>query len=161
MKRLCERLIHIKKLRGAENPSAVGLRGDAAYNSPLYSGVGRTTFLPAVVYTVDENETQDKSILTVVANKTLCSIHPVNPNSAKFYQCTKKCSLTLTFLKIIGNKYTWAKEALTDLNSDDIEAKHFTTDPDSSAFKAAVDLHQEKLTRTEPEQFPRHPTSAR
>ncbi|CAC5400695.1 unnamed protein product [Mytilus coruscus] len=68
MKRLRERLIHIKKLRGADNPSAVSLQGDAAYNNPLYSGVGRTPFQPAtqVVYTVAENETQDKSILTVL-----------------------------------------------------------------------------------------------
>ncbi|CAG2207354.1 unnamed protein product [Mytilus edulis] len=155
MKRLRKRLINIKKLRGAENPSAVSLQGDGAYNNPLYSGVGRTPFQPAtqMVYTVAENETQDKSILTVVAKNKLCSIHPVNPNSGKFEQCTENCSSTLTFLKSIGDEYSWAKEALTDLNADEIEAKHFTTDPDSSAFKAAEDLYHENITQTEPEHF--------
>ncbi|CAG2245498.1 unnamed protein product [Mytilus edulis] len=44
-------------------------------------------------------------------------------------------------MKSIGDEYTWAKEALQDLASDGIEAKHLTTDPDSSAYRAADDLH--------------------
>ncbi|CAC5360864.1 unnamed protein product [Mytilus coruscus] len=53
----------------------------------------------------------------------------------------------------IGDEYTWAKEALQDLVSDGIEAKHLTTDPDSSAYRAADDLYLENTTSTEPEHF--------
>ncbi|CAC5390802.1 unnamed protein product [Mytilus coruscus] len=56
-------------------------------------------------------------------------------------------------MKSIGDEYTWAKEALQDLASDGIEAKHLTTDPDSSAYRAADDLYLENTTSTEPEHF--------
>lgn len=155
MKSRRARMVEINKLRGRKNPNAVSLQGDAAYNNPLYSGIGKTPFQPAtqVVYTIAENETEDKSILTVVAKNKLCSEHPVNPRTGENDQCTAECSSTLTFMKSIGDEYSWAKEALTDLKTDNIEAKHFTTDPDSSAFKAAEDLFHENVTQTEPEHF--------
>ena len=155
MKMRREQLVEINKLRGRENPHAVSLQGDAAYNNPLYSGIGRTPFQPAtqVVYAVAENETEDKSILAVIAKNKLCSTHPVNVRTGKNDQCTAECSSNITFMKSIGDEYSWAKEALTDLKADGIEAKHFTTDPDSSAFKAAEDLYHENITQTEPVHF--------
>ena len=150
-----KRLVDINKLRGRKDPNAVSLQGDGAYNNPLYSGIGRTPFQPAiqVVYSVAECETEDKSIIAVIAKNKLCSIHPVNATTGKNENCTEKCSSNITLMKSIGNKYSWAKEALTDLKEDGIEAKHFTTDPDSSAFKAAEDLYHEKITTTESEHF--------
>ena len=155
MKMRREQLIEINKLCGRTDPNAVSLKGDEAYNNPLYSGIGRTPFQPAtqVVYAVVENETEDKSILAVIAKNKLCSTHPVNARTGKNDQCTEECSSNITFMKSIGDEYSWAKEALTDLKADGIEAKHFTTDHDSSAFKAAEDLYHEKVTQTEPVHF--------
>ena len=152
MKDRRKNLIEIKKLRGSDCPGSVSLQGDAAYNNPIYSGIGRTPYQPATqaVYTIAENETVEKNILAVVAKNKLCSVHPIDP---KKNECNDKCSANLAFTKTIGDEYSWAKEALTDLKSDGIEARHLTTDPDSSAFKAAEDLYQEGITNTEPEHF--------
>lgn len=151
MKNRRKRLIEINKHRGRKNPGSVNLQGDAAYNNPLYSGVGKTPFQPAtqVVYSVAETETEDKSIIAVVAKNKLCSVHPVGSGK----QCTKECSSNITVMKSIGDEYTWAKEALQDLKGDDIEAKTFTTDPDSSAYRAATDLYEDNITNTDPEHF--------
>ncbi|CAC5390791.1 unnamed protein product [Mytilus coruscus] len=102
-----------------------------------------------VVYSVAEAETEDKSIIGVVCKNKLCSVHPIKSGE----KCTSACSSNLTFMKSIGDEYTWAKEALQDLASDGIEAKHLTTDPDSSAYRAADDLYLENTTSTEPEHF--------
>ena len=46
--------------------------------------------------------------------------------------------------KSIGNEIEWAKKCLLDLKKDNLEPKYITTDPDSSAYRAAIDLHTEK-----------------
>ncbi len=155
MKERRKRLVEINKLRGSDTPEAVSLQGDGMYNNPLYSGVGRTPYQPAtqMVYSVAENETVNKEIIAVVAKNKLCSKHPINPKSDRHNECNAECSSNLPLFKSIGDEYSWAKEALTDLKTDNIEARHFTTDPDSSAFKAAEDLNLEGITETEPEHF--------
>ncbi|VDI30806.1 Hypothetical predicted protein [Mytilus galloprovincialis] len=137
MKARRKQLIEINTLRGRKDPGSVSLQADGAYNNAIYSGIGKTPFQPAtqVVYSVAEAETEDKSIIGVVCKNKLCSIHPIKSGEN------------------IGDEYTWAKEALQDLASDGIEAKHLTTDPDSSAYRAADDLYLENTTSTEPEHF--------
>ncbi|CAG2226741.1 unnamed protein product [Mytilus edulis] len=151
MKARRKQLIEINTLRGRKDPGSVSLQADGAYNNAIYSGIGKTPFQPAtqVVYSVAEAETEDKSIIGVVCKNKLCSIHPIKSGE----KCTSSCSSNLTFMKSIGDEYTWAKEALQDLASDGIEAKHLTTDPDSSAYRAADDLYLENTTSTEPEHF--------
>ena len=46
--------------------------------------------------------------------------------------------------KSIGNEKEWAKKCLLDLKTDNLEPKYITTDPDSSAYRAAIDLHTKK-----------------
>ncbi|XP_076113401.1 uncharacterized protein LOC143081050 [Mytilus galloprovincialis] len=151
MKARRKQLIEINTLRRRKDPGTVSLQADGAYNNAIYSGIGKTPFQPAtqVVYSVAEAETEDKSIIGVVCKNKLCSIHPIKSGE----KCTSSCSSNLTFMKSIGDEYTWAKEALQDLASDVIEAKHLTTDPDSSAYRAADDLYLENTTSTEPEHF--------
>ncbi|CAC5390794.1 unnamed protein product [Mytilus coruscus] len=151
MKARRKQLIAINTLRGRKDPGSVSLQADGAYNNAIYSGIGKTPFQPAtqVVYSVAEAETEDKSIIGVVCKNKLCSVHPIKSGE----KCTSACSSNLTFMKSIGDEYTWAKEALQDLASDGIEAKHLTTDPDSSAYRAADDLYLENTTSTEPEHF--------
>ena len=38
-----------------------------------------------------------------------------------------------------------------DLKSDNFEPKYITTDPDSSAYRAATELHAENIFKTDPE----------
>ncbi|CAC5410914.1 unnamed protein product [Mytilus coruscus] len=135
-----------------KDPGSVSLQADGAYNNAIYIlALEKKPFQPAtqVVYSVAEAETEDKSIIGVVCKNKLCSVHPIKSGE----KCTSACSSNLTFMKSIGDEYTWAKEALQDLASDGIEAKHLTTDPDSSAYRAADDLYLEKTTSTEPEHF--------
>ncbi|CAG2209081.1 unnamed protein product [Mytilus edulis] len=151
MKARRKQLIAINTLRERKDPGSVSLQADGAYNNAIYSGIGKTPFQPAtqVVYSVAKAETEDKSIIGVVCKNKLCSVHPIKSGE----KCTSACSSNLTFMKSIGDEYTWAKEALQDLASDGIEAKHLTTDPDSSAYRAADDLYLENTTSTEPEHF--------
>ncbi|CAG2254295.1 unnamed protein product [Mytilus edulis] len=150
MKARRKQLIEINTLRGRKDPGSVSLQADGAYNNALYSGIGKSPFQSAtqVVYSVAKSETEDNSIIGVVFKNKLCSVHPIKSGE----KCTSACSSNLTFIKSI-DKYTWAKEALPDFASDGIEAKHLTTDPDSSPYRAADDLYLENTTSSEPEHF--------
>ena len=54
----------------------------------------------------------------------------------------------------IGDEYQWAKEeSLLKLKQNDVEMKEITTDPDSSAYRAAEDLFITGVTNTEPEHY--------
>ncbi|CAC5422347.1 unnamed protein product [Mytilus coruscus] len=127
MKARRKQLIAINTLRGRKDPGSPATQ---------------------VVYSVAEAETEDKIIIGVVCKNKLCSVHPIKSGE----KCTSACSSNLTFMKSI-DEYTWAKEALQDLAIDGIEAKYLTTDPDSSAYRAADDLYLENTTSTEPEHF--------
>lgn len=56
-------------------------------------------------------------------------------------------------VKSIGDEYAWARECLEDLLKDNIEIDNLVTDPDSAAYKAAVDLYEEGKSNTEPKHF--------
>ncbi|CAC5360863.1 unnamed protein product [Mytilus coruscus] len=92
---------------------------------------------------------KDPGSVRVVCKTKLCSVHPIKSGE----KCTSACSSNLTFMKSKGDEYTWATEALQYLASDGVEAKHLTTDPDSSAYRAADDLYLENTTSTEQERL--------
>ena len=159
MKRRREEIIEINKLRGKENPNQISLQTDGMYNNPLYSGVGRTPFQPATqtIYSGAENETTEHGILSLIKKNKLCSTHPsldIDEDSGRLHnECTEDCSANISMAKSIGDEYTWARQLLLDLKSDNIEVEHLVTDPDSSAYKAAQDLFEENITSIEPEHF--------
>ncbi|VDI21388.1 Hypothetical predicted protein [Mytilus galloprovincialis] len=159
MKRRRNDIVEINKLRGKENPHAISVQMDGMYNNPLYSGVGRTPFQPATqtIYTAAENETSKHNILALNIKNKLCSKHSsldVDNDSGRLHEdCTDDCSANIPMVKSIGDEYTWARECLLDLKEDQLEIEHLVTDADSSAYKAAMDLHNEGINTVEPENF--------
>ena len=59
------------------------------------------------------------------------------------------CSATIPMEKDIGDEYQWSIEH-TSTKTKNIEAKEITSDPDSSAYRAAENVPQ---ILTEPEHF--------
>lgn len=54
----------------------------------------------------------------------------------------------------IGDEFTWAREGMAELLCDDsIEVKAVTTDPDSSAGRAADSLFKDGLYKVEPTHY--------
>ncbi|CAC5371168.1 unnamed protein product [Mytilus coruscus] len=142
MKRRRNDIIEINKLRGKENPHAISVQMDGMYNNPLYSA---------------ENETSKHNILALNIKNKLCSKHSslgVDNDSGRLHEdCTDECSANIPMVKSIGDEYTWARECLLDLKEDAIEIEHLVTDADSSAYKAALDLHNEGINNVEPKTF--------
>ena len=50
----------------------------------------------------------------------------------------------------IGNSEQWAKQGLLDLFGAGLEAEFITTDPYSSAYRAAMTLYDQGITSIEP-----------
>ncbi|CAC5405291.1 unnamed protein product [Mytilus coruscus] len=66
---------------------------------------------------------------------------------------TDKCSANIPMVNGIEEEYTWAQECLLYLMEDEIEIEHEVIDADSSANKAAIDLHNEYINNIEPANF--------
>ena len=69
----------------------------------------------------------------------MCSKHKhIDPDE---HTCNPaSCTSNIPFDKNIGDEYSWAMEAFEDLQNDGLNVVYVTTDPDSSAYKAADDL---------------------
>ena len=50
----------------------------------------------------------------------------------------------------IGDERQWAKSCLLQLKEDQLQVQYITTDPDTSAFKAAEDLHLANMSSVAP-----------
>ena len=146
MSRRRQRLLQINKLRGLSNPENINVQSDGMYNNPLYSGVGKTPFQPATqtVYSVAENETKNHDIIALSTKNKLCSKHKhlnkKEENSQGHTCLSASCSANIPFQQSIGDEYSWAKECFQDIEKDGLYVCHLTTDPDSSAYKAAEDI---------------------
>ena len=143
----------INKLRGRPE-TEINIQADGIYNNSLYSGVGKTPFQPATQcsYVIAENMTHMKQVISLTNVNKLCSKHGFH--SSESSQCnilSGECTSTTPMEKSIGNEKEWAKQCLLDLKTDNLEPKFITTDPDSSAYKAAIDLYTEKKSETYPE----------
>lgn len=145
----------VNVLRGNE-PSLINVQADCVYNNALYSGVGKTPFRPATqcAYTIAENNTFKHQIISAVAKNKLCSNireHEEHKLNAKVGAPPGNCSSNLEMEQDIGNEEAWAKESLLSLKHDGLDVKEITTDPDSSAHRAAESLYRAGITKTEPE----------
>ena len=143
----------INKLRGRPE-NEINIQADGIYNNSLYSGVGKTPFQPATQcsYVIAENMTDKKQVISLANVNKLCSKHGFH--SSESNQCnivSGECTSTTPMEKSIGNEKKWAKQCLLDLKTDHLEPKYITTDPDSSAYRAAIDLHTDKKNETYPE----------
>ncbi|CAC5419130.1 unnamed protein product [Mytilus coruscus] len=124
-----------KKIRG-ENPDVVNIQSDS-------------TQCP---YTVAENETYKHSIINTLPKSKLCSKrkHTVSTNVGEH---AGPCTANINMQDSIGNEERWARECFEELKEDGLEVNEVTTDPDSSAYRAAESLFQEGLTTTTPSIF--------
>ena len=61
-----------------------------------------------------------------------------------------KCFASIAMATSIGNEEQWAKQGLLDLSGAGLEAKFITTDPNSSAYRAAMTLYDQGITSNEP-----------
>lgn len=149
MKERRNALKKINRLRG-RSENEINIQADGIYNNSLYSGVGKTPFQPATQcsYVVVENMTHKKQVISLANINKLCSKHGYH--SSESSQCnimSGECTSTTPMEKTIGNEKEWAKKCLLDLKTDNLEAKYITTDPDSSAYRAAIELNTEKSVK--------------
>lgn len=147
-------LREVNSLRG-DNPNVVNVQADCVYNNALYSGVGKTPFRPATqcTYTLAENTTYKHKIINAVSKNKLCSNINKHKLRTKVAAHTGHCSANIEMQQDIGDEQKWAQESLLGLNEDLLDVKEITTDPDSSAFRAAESLYEAGITKTEPEHF--------
>ena len=143
----------VNKIRGMPENEII-FQADGMYNNSLFSGVVKTPFQPATQhsYVVAENVIPKAQVITLENVNKLCSKHGFN--SSEDGQCnimSGSCTSTVPMEKTIGNENEWAKTAFLDLKSDHLEPKYVTTDPDSSAYRAATELYTKKVTKTVPQ----------
>ena len=139
----------INILRG-KNPAAINIQSDGCYNNALYSGVGRTPFQPSTqaIYLFAENETDRNQIINLQTISKLCSKRRNGFNIECHH--VGKCFANIAMATSIGNEEQWAKQGLLDLSGAGLEAEFITTDPDSSAYRAAMTLYDQGITSIEP-----------
>lgn len=133
----------------------ISVQSDEIFNNPLYSGIGKTPFQPATQcsYTMVENITPKKQVIALENVNKLCSkhgFHSVEDEEGCDIK-SEQCSSTVPMEQSIGDEKEWAKACLLDLKKDHLEVKYITTDPDTSAYKAAEELNMAKITNSIPE----------
>lgn len=150
-----QKLREINIARG-NPPDIIDVKGDGSYNNPLYSGVGKTPFQPAtqVCYIQAENVTSKNDIIALTTKNKLCS-HRIQHQSDELNMTNKTCDCTanISMETNIGDEETWASECLLNLKEDNFEVQNITTDPDTSSYRAAVNLYNEGITQTIPKNF--------
>ena len=147
--------IGVRNLKGLPEDSPIRVEGDARYKNPLYTAVGKTPFQPAsqVVYTICENVTSNKDIISVATHNKLCQTGALQAQrKGGVQECVTEnhvgeCTATITAQQSIGDEYRWATDCVEELLEDNITVKYFTTDCDSHANAASGDCykrHQKK-----------------
>ncbi|VDI03769.1 Hypothetical predicted protein [Mytilus galloprovincialis] len=144
----------INILRG-DNPNIINIQADGMYNNPIYSGMGKTPFQPATqcTYNMLENNTYKHSIVSTRQVSKLCSNKSEHKTKTKVKSHKGHCSANIEMHDSIGSEERWAKDCLLDLKNDGLEVQEITTDPDSSAFRAAESLFKAGTTNTQPIHF--------
>lgn len=158
MSRRCRQLVDVNTVRGHESPQSIDVQCDGMYNNPLYSGVGETPFQPATqtVYSVAENVTKKHQIIKLVTKNKICSKHSHLRDEESANHCCSpgECGANLPMQHTIGDEFTWAREGMAELLCEDgIEVQAVTTDPDSSAGRAAESLFKDGLYKVEPTHY--------
>ena len=132
-----EHLRDVNEGRGLPRDAPIRAECDGRYNKALRSGGGRTPFQPGTqaTYTIIENQTEKKKIISVHTVNKLCS-----QRGRHHGQCTvSNCKANVPMDISIGDEERWAGEAYNKMQSKDrtksMMISHFTTDGDSKAGK--------------------------
>ena len=145
----CQGVRHLNTLPG-ENPASINIQSAGCYNNTLYSSVGKIPFQPSTqaIHLFAENETDINQIINLQAISKLCSKRRNGLNIECHY--VAKCFANIAMAISTGNEEQWAKQGLLELSDAGLEAEFITTDPDSSAYRAAMTLYDQGTTSIEP-----------
>ena len=82
----------------------------------------------------------------------LCSEHGYHSSTDERQGDIKseKCNATIPMEQSIGAEKQWAKSCLLSLKEDQVQVQYITTDPDTSALRAAEYLHLANMTFVAP-----------
>jgi hypothetical protein len=132
-------LAKIQEYRGKKD-EPIPVEGDGRYNNSLWSGGGKTPFQPATqtVYTMVENVTTDKKIISVYTGNKLCQQASRLKEQGQNVICPNhkgKCTANLKKFDSIGDENRALRHILDDIKSEVIVGA-FTADGDSQAHKA-------------------------
>lgn len=148
------KLKSLNKEKGLPEPAMIRVEADGRYNNPLRSGGGHTPFAPSTqsVYTVVEGETTKKQIIAVNIQNKLCQIGAlIASRTGNFDVCqtghSGHCSATTAYENNIGDEYSWAKQCFKNIDENGLVVKYVTTDADSRAANAALDVFEDSLTK--------------
>lgn len=138
----------LSRLAHSVGKETIGIEGDCRYNNSLHSGGGKTLFQPATqaTYTMCENFTTEKKIISVTNANKLCRSASVLRGKGESVECPKHsgvCTANISPSHVIGDEKQWADNCLTEMANDKIPLKFdaFTSDGDSRAFMAVSAKH--------------------
>ena len=155
MSEICRDIGKINEAKGLPTDAAIRVEADARYNKPLYSGSDHTPFQPATqaVYTVCENTTPKKKIISISSINKLCQKCALNLKKNSGDRKCDQCSANISSHQSIGDERTWAKQCLQDLDDKNVKVKNITTDCDSRAADAAQQMYEEARYTERPTQL--------
>ena len=146
-------LVKLNEIRGEADPRTISVEGDAAYNNPIYAGVGKTPFQAATqaTYIMAESTTKNRDIIALCTRNKLCMV--CARNKAKSQETVHTCSANIPMSATIGNEQSMAEDCLEQIVTDGLKISSVTTDPDSGAAKATENLYNKKVLDSKPEHF--------
>ena len=129
----------IQEYRGRRN-EPIAAEGDGRYNNSLFSGGGKTPFQPATqtVYTLAENVTPKKKIISIYTGNKLCQQTARLRDSGKEVTCpnhTGKCTANLQLTDSIGDE-SRALDSVKRQIAPQLSIGSFTADGDRSSHQA-------------------------
>lgn len=145
MKKIRSELQEKNVICGLPATTPIRAEGDARYNNSMFSGVGRTPFQAAtqVTYTMCENVTTRKKIVSVYCGNKLCKQGEVLRRRGIQVTCPNhdNCTANLPADTNIGDEKKWAGECIDEMRTDSspLSVSYLTTDGDSSASLGAVE----------------------
>lgn len=155
MREIRKELQELNTLKGLPASAPVNVEMDGRYNNPIYSAVGNSPFQAAtqVSHITVENATRKKYVVDVQTHSKLCQQGELIARTTGHRPCPEHpgCTADLPQSAVIGNEKRWAQDSLLDLAADGLHVNVVTTDPDSSSYRAAVELHSQGELSHEPQ----------
>jgi hypothetical protein len=153
MKRIREDLGRLNEVKGLPRNTGVNVEMDSRYNNPPYTCVGNTPYQAAsqVCHVTVENMTKKKFVVNMVSKNKLCQKGEIIRRKTGKRPCPDHsgCTANIPETAVIGNEKQWAKESIKTLSDEGFNTHIITTDPDSSSYRAASELHADGMLKYE------------
>jgi hypothetical protein len=131
-----KQLQDISELRGLPRDTPINIEGDGRYNNPLFGSSEKTPFQPAtqMVYTVCENSTPAKQVISVHTVNKLCKKADMLRKKGTIVTCPdhEGCSANVRKDHTIGDEAYAAAKCAEEMKP--LSVDHMTTDGDSQAY---------------------------